>query len=286
MDSFRQVAAWFAAEEGFALLALRPRKAKGLDEDVSAAVLFEPGSARLVADPRLSTTYTEAGRPIRAGVELWLETEPESDHLYPRRAVGQALGDPVDWKVAEVELVVQPFRWYRGDREGPGDLPAGPLVTEPTRAIISDFGGVLTSPLLDSFMAFQSASGIPLEELGKAMLEIATRDGANPLFELEVGRLTEAHFLSSLSQVLSRNLGREVQLESFGEQYFQNLPSQRRDDRLHAGPPGAGLPDGHLHQQRAGVGAPMAGQAARGGDLRRRRGLGVRRVAQARARNL
>src|SRR5436305_56782 len=47
-------------------------------------------------------------------------------------------------------------------------------------AIISDFGGVLTSPLLDSFAAFQDSSGISLEELGTAMVQIAARRGANP----------------------------------------------------------------------------------------------------------
>jgi len=74
---------------------------------------------------------------------------------------------------------------------------------------------------------FESSYGIPLEALGKAMLELTARDGANPLFELETGRLTEATFLSSLSQVLSRNLGREVTLERFGEHYFRNLhPNQ------------------------------------------------------------
>jgi putative hydrolase of the HAD superfamily len=101
-------------------------------------------------------------------------------------------------------------------------------VSPPRRAVVSDFGGVLTSPLLDSFTAFQAASGISLEALGKAMLTIAVRDGANPLFELEVGRMSEARFLDSLGEVLSRDLGREVRLESFGEQYFQNLhPNER-----------------------------------------------------------
>ena len=96
-------------------------------------------------------------------------------------------------------------------------------MSRPLRAVVSDFGGVLTSPLLDSFLVFESSYGVPLEALGKAMLELTARDGANPLFELEVGRLTEAGFLASLSQVLTRNLGREVTLERFGEQYFQNL---------------------------------------------------------------
>ncbi len=94
-------------------------------------------------------------------------------------------------------------------------------------AVISDFGGVLTSPLIDSFMAFQTESGVSLEALGKAMMAVASRDGANPLFELELGRMTEARFLSSLSDELTRQLDRPVELGSFGERYFENLhPNQ------------------------------------------------------------
>jgi len=90
-------------------------------------------------------------------------------------------------------------------------------------AVISDFGGVLTSPLLDSFAAFQDSSGISLQALGHAMAAIAERDGTNPLFELETGRMTEAAFLKSLSAELSLQLGREVELHGFGERYFEHL---------------------------------------------------------------
>jgi epoxide hydrolase-like predicted phosphatase len=90
-------------------------------------------------------------------------------------------------------------------------------------AVISDFGGVLTSPLLDSFMAFQDSSGISLEELGAAMGALSRELGANPLFELETGRMTEARFLGLLSSQLTSQLGREVALQGFGERYFEHL---------------------------------------------------------------
>ena len=93
----------------------------------------------------------------------------------------------------------------------------------PITAVISDFGGVLTSPLLDSFLAFQQSSGVALEDLGRAMAALASRDGANPLFELETGRLTEAQFLSDLAAELTATLGRQIELHGFGEQYFANL---------------------------------------------------------------
>ncbi len=38
-----------------------------------------------------------------------------------------------------------------------------------TRALICDFGGVLTSPLQTGFLAYQEESGVSLEELGTAM---------------------------------------------------------------------------------------------------------------------
>jgi putative hydrolase of the HAD superfamily len=95
-------------------------------------------------------------------------------------------------------------------------------------AIISDFGGVLTSPLLNSFAAFQESSGISLEQLGLAMAAVARHHGANPLFELETGRLTEAAFLSSVAAQLTEQLGRSVELHGFGERYFEHLhPNDR-----------------------------------------------------------
>jgi putative hydrolase of the HAD superfamily len=91
------------------------------------------------------------------------------------------------------------------------------------QAVISDFGGVLTSPMLASFEAFQESSGVSLEALGEAMAHLAAVQGVNPLFELETGRLTEAEFLSALGERLSDRLGRPVAMGDFGERYFAHL---------------------------------------------------------------
>jgi putative hydrolase of the HAD superfamily len=90
-------------------------------------------------------------------------------------------------------------------------------------AVVSDFGGVLTSPLLDSFTAFQNSSGISLEELGTALGAIAARIGAHPLFELETGRMTEPAFLQELGAELTGQLGREVEMHAFGARLFEHL---------------------------------------------------------------
>ncbi|MBV9797359.1 MAG: HAD family phosphatase [Solirubrobacterales bacterium] len=98
----------------------------------------------------------------------------------------------------------------------------------PIEAVISDFGGVLTSPLLDSFAALQDSSGISLEALGNAMAAIWKRNDAHPLFELETGRMTEAEFLAALSDELTAQLGRRTELHGFGERYFAHLDPNER----------------------------------------------------------
>jgi len=87
-------------------------------------------------------------------------------------------------------------------------------------AVICDFGGVLTTPLVRSFLAFQEHSGVSLEQLGNAMAQIAREsDGEHPLFQLEKGEISEAEFLSSLEGAL----GGDVTLEGFGDRYFEHL---------------------------------------------------------------
>jgi epoxide hydrolase-like predicted phosphatase len=84
--------------------------------------------------------------------------------------------------------------------------------------VISDFGGVLTTPLMESFLAYQRESGISIEELGAAMGRMMETDGGrHPLFELEKGHLTEDEF----TRRLGAELGREV--SSMRDTYFENL---------------------------------------------------------------
>ena len=60
--------------------------------------------------------------------------------------------------------------------------------------LICDFGGVLTTPLQEGFLAYQEESGVSLEELGTAMGRAAEEHGDHPLFVLERGEITEAEF--------------------------------------------------------------------------------------------
>ncbi len=95
------------------------------------------------------------------------------------------------------------------------------------RAVISDFGGVLTTPLLGSFTAVQDETGITVESLGQAMQRIAERDGENPLHDLERGRIAETDFLAAIARELAPELGHEPELHRFSEIYFEALDPNR-----------------------------------------------------------
>jgi putative hydrolase of the HAD superfamily len=73
--------------------------------------------------------------------------------------------------------------------------------------VISDFGGVLTTPL----------------ELGKAMAHIAEKEGKHPLFELEKGQVSELDFLAKLGDALEPELGHRPEMHRFREIYFEAL---------------------------------------------------------------
>jgi epoxide hydrolase-like predicted phosphatase len=96
-------------------------------------------------------------------------------------------------------------------------------VTREIDTVISDFGGVLTTPLIQSFAAVQDETGIPMEELGNAMSRIEAEDGTHPLFELERGRISEADFLRRLGDQLEPELGHRPEMHRFAEIYFEAL---------------------------------------------------------------
>jgi putative hydrolase of the HAD superfamily len=62
------------------------------------------------------------------------------------------------------------------------------------RALICDFGGVLTNPLHEGFVAYQEESGISLEQLGNAMGKATEEHGEHPLFALERGEISQEEF--------------------------------------------------------------------------------------------
>jgi putative hydrolase of the HAD superfamily len=85
--------------------------------------------------------------------------------------------------------------------------------------LICDFGGVLTTPLQEGFLAYQEESGVSLEELGSAMARAAEEHGDHPLFMLERGEITEAEFWSRLE----RHVGYSFDLPRLRALFFERL---------------------------------------------------------------
>jgi hypothetical protein len=142
LESFRWLAGWLAGERGFSLIALRPRRARGHEDDKIAATFIADQPASRIDDPRLSTTYTAEGLPARVGLELWLEAEdtaggvrdgladgergaPPPDQRdappqYPRRASGVVVSRGPTWDEGNFRLHASLLRWRSHGRVGPG----------------------------------------------------------------------------------------------------------------------------------------------------------------------
>jgi putative hydrolase of the HAD superfamily len=108
--------------------------------------------------------------------------------------------------------------------------------------VISDFGGVLTSPLMQAFNRVQDDLDVPVDAYGPAMTHSLEHDGVHPLFALERGEITEAEFLARLERGLAATLGRDVTLHGFGarlmnglgpnQELFDHYAALKRDRRL------------------------------------------------------
>ena len=216
------LAAVFADGSIAALVALRPRGSTGHDADGVSAVLVERGKSAESAYEALVSTELDGDRRVRrVGVELWTSEEPP-----PRRARRRPhahLDERLERPRARVRADGRSARRRIGHGDVRSAAAGGLAIPMAVTTIISDFGGVLTTPLMHSFAAFQDHSGIPPEALGKAMQRAADRDGAHPLFELECGRLTEAEFLAGLETDLEPELGHRPELHRFTEIYFDAL---------------------------------------------------------------
>jgi putative hydrolase of the HAD superfamily len=90
-------------------------------------------------------------------------------------------------------------------------------------AIVCDFGGVLTTPLLAAFAAFQDDSGITPEQLGLAMRAGLEEGEEIPLFKLERGEISEDDFIDRLSDGLEPILGHRPHMHHFRQKFWGAL---------------------------------------------------------------
>jgi putative hydrolase of the HAD superfamily len=97
------------------------------------------------------------------------------------------------------------------------------MTSRKIEAIISDFGGVLTTPLMPQFLALQDEIGVSPESFGKALRSLTEEDGVNPLYKMERGEMTEAAFLDRLGDGLEPLIGHRPHLHRFRELFIGGL---------------------------------------------------------------
>jgi putative hydrolase of the HAD superfamily len=87
------------------------------------------------------------------------------------------------------------------------------------KALISDFGGVLTTPLAAGFLAYEEEAPFSLADLGRGLQAAAEVYGEHPLHSLERGEITEVEFARRLSEQLDGGFD----LERLRALYFERI---------------------------------------------------------------
>lgn len=82
------------------------------------------------------------------------------------------------------------------------------------KAIIVDFGGVLTTPLQDAMAAFADDAGIELQDLVRAALGAYSGGEDDLVIGFETGRISEHEFAEAFSKRLSHISGKEISTEN------------------------------------------------------------------------
>ncbi|MCA1727780.1 MAG: HAD family phosphatase [Actinobacteria bacterium] len=92
-------------------------------------------------------------------------------------------------------------------------------------ALLVDWGGVLTTPILESFASFVQQYGVDAEALPKLFKEAYTEgaDPAHPVLAIETGRITEEEFGRALADLLSEGLDAPIPAEGIKEKLFATI---------------------------------------------------------------
>lgn len=90
-------------------------------------------------------------------------------------------------------------------------------------ALIVDFGGVLTTPLQDSFVMFSEALGIELQDLVRVALKAYTGDTDPLVVAFETGAISDEEFSMEFAKRLSEETGVEVDAEDLVGRMFGGM---------------------------------------------------------------
>lgn len=88
--------------------------------------------------------------------------------------------------------------------------------------VVVDYGGVLTNPLVETFVAFAELAGLEAQDLAQAFVAATQRYGHTPMAALETGGITERQMTQRILAELPEGAGGVLeQGRSFGELWFR-----------------------------------------------------------------
>jgi epoxide hydrolase-like predicted phosphatase len=90
-------------------------------------------------------------------------------------------------------------------------------------ALVVDFGGVLTTPLQDSFLMFSEALGIELQDLVRVALKAYTGDTDPLVVAFETGAISDEEFSKEFAARLSEETGVAVDAEKLVDRMFGGM---------------------------------------------------------------
>jgi putative hydrolase of the HAD superfamily len=96
------------------------------------------------------------------------------------------------------------------------------------RAVWTDFGGVLTPPIAETFDAFCTKTGLPAEPLVLAMLTVTARYGTDDvMLPIDTPLVTEKEWLAEIGTVLKAEHGVAFELTTMADAWFGERPINR-----------------------------------------------------------
>lgn len=101
-------------------------------------------------------------------------------------------------------------------------MPTG--LSRTHRAVVFDFGGVVTLPSARVLATFPDRFGVTLVGFREAVGRAAGAIGADPMARVESGQMSEAEFKA----LVEAHLGPGTTLDGFGEAYYEHLEPNLR----------------------------------------------------------
>ena len=101
------------------------------------------------------------------------------------------------------------------------------MTSKKYEALIVDFGGVLTTPLQDSFASFAEEIELELSEFVRLFLKAYAGEEDSLVTDFETGRMSEEDFSVEFAKRLSEATGKPVEAESLVSRIFARMDIER-----------------------------------------------------------